>query len=257
MKILALEFSSPQRSVAVVERAPQKEPARSVPRDQERSNGVSSLCSTGGEGRGEEAPPNLRFEAGTPVVASWQAVVGRPDPRVADALGLVEAALQGAPCEREAIECVAVGLGPGSYTGIRAAIALAQGWQLARGVRLLGLSSAACVAAQGQAEGVSGRVEVVIDAQRGEFYLAGYEIDAAGWRQAAPLRLAARAEVQERQRAGSLIIGPEVAKWFPEGRVVFPHAAALGRLAAGRSDFVSGDKLEPIYLRETQFVKSR
>jgi len=48
-------------------------------------------------------------------------------------LRLVERALAEAKVERGQIECVAVGLGPGSYTGIRGAIALAQGWQLARG----------------------------------------------------------------------------------------------------------------------------
>ncbi len=100
--------------------------------------------------------------------------------RSADSLGLTEEALRKGQVEREEIECVAVGIGPGSYTGIRAAIALAQGWQLARGVRLLAISSAECLAAQGQAEGLLGRVEVVIDAQRNEFYLAGYDISAGG-----------------------------------------------------------------------------
>ena len=84
--------------------------------------------------------------------------------------------LREAGLEREQIEVIAVGLGPGSYTGIRVAISIAQGWQLARGVKLLGVSSAECLAAQAQAEKIFGRVNVVIDAQRNEFYLAAYEI---------------------------------------------------------------------------------
>ena len=86
--------------------------------------------------------------------------------RSTNALGLVEEALRQAQLERAQIECLAVGLGPGSYNGIRLAIALAQGWQLARPVKLLGISSAECLAAQAQAEGIFGRVQVVIDAQR-------------------------------------------------------------------------------------------
>jgi len=35
-----------------------------------------------------------------------------------------------------------------------------------------------------------------------------------------------------------------------------PTAAMLARLAAERSDFIAGEKLEPIYLRETSFVKA-
>ena len=66
-----------------------------------------------------------------------------------------------AKVERREIECIVVGLGPGSYTGIRGAIALAQGWQLASGVKLLGVSSVEGIAAQAQAEGIHGCVDVL------------------------------------------------------------------------------------------------
>ena len=210
MTILALEFSSPQRSVAVL-----------------RTGGAAiaaEAVETGGRGT--------------------------------NAFRMIEQALAEAKIEREQIDALAVGLGPGSYTGIRAAIALAQGWQLARGVKLLGISSADCVAAQAQTDGIIGRTSVVIDAQRGEFYLAGYEINAGQLREITPLRLAALADVREREKAGDVLIGPEVTRWFPDGRVVFPRAATLGNLALTRTNFVLGEKLEPIYLREAQFVKA-
>ena len=120
------------------------------------------------------------------------------------------------------------------------AIALAQGWQLARPVKLLGISTAECLAAQAQAEGIFGRVQVVIDAQRGEFYLAGYDLSPEARRETEPLRLAGLPEVQARQQAGGILIGPEVTKWFPGGRVLYPRAATLGGLARGRTDFVAG-----------------
>src|ERR1700687_2757716 len=69
------------------------------------------------------------------------------------ALALVEDAFQLGQLSRDEIEIIAVGLGPGSYTGIRAAIALAQGWQLGNPVRLLGIGSATCLAAQAQTRG--------------------------------------------------------------------------------------------------------
>jgi tRNA threonylcarbamoyl adenosine modification protein YeaZ len=171
-------------------------------------------------------------------------------------LGLVEDALRQAQLDRAQIECLAIGLGPGSYNGMRLAIALAQGWQLARPVKLLGISSAECLAAQAQAEGIFGRVEIVIDAQRNELYLAGYDLGPQARREIEPLRLATLAEAQARQQAGATLIGPEVAKWFPAGRVLFPRAATLGQLARDRTDFVAGERMEPIYLRETRFVKA-
>jgi tRNA threonylcarbamoyl adenosine modification protein YeaZ len=213
MRILALEFSSPQRSVAV-----------------------------------------LRGQADTGLVCQSEAI--EAGARSTNALGLVEEALRQAQLEREQVECLAVGLGPGSYNGIRLAIALAQGWQLARRVKLLGISSAECLAAQAQAEGIFGRVHVVIDAQRNEFYLATYDLSREARLEIEPLRLVARTEVDARQQTGSVLIGPEVTNWFPGSRVLFPHAATLGRLAQGRNAYVPGEKLEPIYLRETRFVKA-
>jgi len=216
MTILALEFSSGQRSVAVVRRG---------------ADAVSFIASEAVE-------------------------TGAGGTR---AFGMIEDALREAGLEREQIEVLAIGLGPGSYTGIRVALSVAQGWQLASrtgGVKLLGISSADCVAAQAQAEKISGRVHAVIDAQRNEFYLAAYEISAAGWKEIEPLRIVTRAEVESRSGANERLIGPEVTRWFPNGRVVFPRAAMLGQLALSRSDFMAGDKLEPIYLRETNFVKA-
>jgi tRNA threonylcarbamoyl adenosine modification protein YeaZ len=215
MKILAIELSSTQHSVALVQAG----------------------------GASPHAPEALAEVVETGV-------------RSTRALGLIEEALRVAQLDREQVECLAIGLGPGSYTGIRAAIALAQGWQLARGVKLLGISSAECLAAQAHADGVLGRLHVVIDAQRNEFYLATYEVSAETWRPLEPLRLATLDDVRARVQAGGTLVGPEVAEFFSGSRVIFPRAATLGRLAWGRTDFVAGEEMVPIYLRQTQFVKA-
>src|ERR1043165_2902603 len=94
MKILAIEFSSSQRSVAVLD---------------------------GTEVRG------AAMETAT---------------RETHAFQFISRALADAGWDRKEIECIAVGLGPGSYTGIRSAIAIAQGWQFASGdkVKVLGIN---------------------------------------------------------------------------------------------------------------------
>lgn len=177
--------------------------------------------------------------------------------RATPAFELIARALADARLEREEIECLAIGAGPGSYTGIRFAIALAQGWQLARpAVKLLGISSTDCLAARARQRGWFGRVNVVIDAQRGELYLARYEIGEAGFKLVEPLKLATVEEAKTRAQSGEAMVGPEADRWFENGRVLFPSAAFLGRLASQRQDFVAGDKLEPIYLRETNFIKA-
>jgi len=170
--------------------------------------------------------------------------------RGTNVFALVEKVLADAKILREEIEVLAVGLGPGSYTGIRAAIAVAQGWQLARGVKVLGVNSAEALAAQAQAEKIFGRVNVAIDAQRGEFYLATWEISATAQREVASLKIVPAAELQARLAAGEICVGPEMKT------VLLPAAAMVAQLAAGRSDFIAGEKLEPVYLRETTFVKA-
>jgi tRNA threonylcarbamoyladenosine biosynthesis protein TsaB len=210
MTILALEFSSPQRSVAVLRTDCPAATAEAV--------------ETGGQGT--------------------------------KAFGMVEQVLAEAKIEREQIDVVAVGLGPGSYTGVRAAISLAQGLQLARAVKLLGVSSAECLVEQARMEKILGRVNVVIDAQRNEFYLAAYEVIPDGWRETRLLNILSLAEVQSLAGTDGTLIGPEVTRWFPGGRNIFPRAAALAGLAARRGNFVPGENLEPIYLRETNFVKA-
>jgi tRNA threonylcarbamoyladenosine biosynthesis protein TsaB len=218
MTILALEFSSARRSAAVL--------------DWRKGSG-SPLPSPAGLAEAVETGPG-----GT------------------NAFGLIENVLAGAGLTREQIEVIAVGLGPGSYTGIRVALSVAQGWQLARGVKLVGVSSAECLAAQAQVEKIWGRVNVVIDAQRNEFYLASYEISAGGFLEVQPLRIVPLAQLKPLTGADEIRVGPEATRWSPEGRNLFPSATTLGRLAAGRNDFVRGDQLTPIYLRETMFVKA-
>src|ERR1700683_2562764 len=116
------------------------------------------------------------------------------------ALSLVEEALRQARCEREEIETIAVGLGPGSYTGIRGAIALAQGWQLGRGVNVIGVSSVECLAAGAEEEKIYGPLNIIVDAQRSEYYLARYDISPGAWREGEALRLASLAEIEELAR---------------------------------------------------------
>jgi len=170
--------------------------------------------------------------------------------RTTNALGLIEKVLADGKVSREEIEVIAVGLGPGSYTGIRAAIAVAQGWQLARGVKLLGEASTEAIAAQAQAEKLFGHVNILIDAQRGEFYLSEWEISADNRKETGALRIVTATEIKERVAAGKILAGPTAEN------VVFPSAAMVAQSANRRQDFVPGEQLQPIYLRETAFVKA-
>ena len=171
--------------------------------------------------------------------------------RGTNAFALIEKVLVDANVSRDKIEAIVVGLGPGSYTGIRAGIAIAQGWHLATGVKLLGVSSMAALAVQAQADKIFGRVNVVIDAQRGEFYLATWELGENCRTQTVSLKIVAGATVEAMRMAGEICVGPQEAN-----RILFPSAAMMAQLAVDGAYRIPGETLEPIYLRETAFVKA-
>ncbi|HEX7653513.1 MAG TPA: tRNA (adenosine(37)-N6)-threonylcarbamoyltransferase complex dimerization subunit type 1 TsaB [Verrucomicrobiae bacterium] len=176
--------------------------------------------------------------------------VQQTDSRATDALGLIDQALESASLTRSAVEVVVIGLGPGSYTGIRAAIAVAQGWQLATGVKLLGIKSLDAMVAASRAAGRQGRIHFAIDAQRGEFYLTTLDFGPAGPQEVTSLRIVPASEIDRLGQMGEICVGPEQVP--PE----YPSAAVLALLAGNRHDFVRGEDLEPIYLRETSFIKA-
>lgn len=169
-------------------------------------------------------------------------------------LTMIEQVLAAAEWRREYVEAIALGIGPGSYAGIRSAIAIAQGWQLAREVRLIPISSIDCLAARLQLNHFNGSARLLIDAQRGEFYRAGYEISESLWRQTTPLEIITRATLEAEIEVPTF--GPDLEKHNARCSPLFPDAAALAMIAAGRDDSVSGELIEPIYHRLSQFAKS-
>jgi tRNA threonylcarbamoyl adenosine modification protein YeaZ len=215
MKILGIEFSSAQRSVAVLDTA----------------------------------------GATPPLLAAAAAIAGEPT----RPFTLIDTVLAEAGWDRDAIQCLAIGVGPGSYTGIRMAIAIAQGWQLARDIPTHGATAPSCLAYQLHQSGHRGRVHIAIDAQRLEFYLAEFDLTGAGARESGALRLASRQEIDGVLTAGGRVAGPGLRRWFPDALDLSPDAASVCRLTAATLDAggpIPAEELEAIYLREISYVKA-
>jgi len=165
-------------------------------------------------------------------------------------LTLIDEALKYANLDPAAIETLALGTGPGSYTGIRSAIATAQGWQLARDINLLAISSAEVLAATARANGQRGETNFIIDAQRHEYYHTTWNLTEETQTETTPLHIIGVVEACELEA-----FGPD-ATGFPYCEPLFPYAAILAQLAAERTDFQPGETIEPNYLRPTEFTKA-
>jgi tRNA threonylcarbamoyladenosine biosynthesis protein TsaB len=174
------------------------------------------------------------------------------DFRKTSGMKLIQRALQSAHLQPADIGKIAVGLGPGSYTGIRSAIAIAQGWQLARTLELLGISSMEVLAMDAAKTLDSAEITLAIDAQRHELYTARYDLASTPPRCVQALALTPAAALPQ----SGIIAGPEASKWRASALNLLPRADTLAELAAEVPAHLPGEKLEPIYLREITFTKA-
>jgi len=107
---------------------------------------------------------------------------------------LIEQALAEAGWSARQLDRVAVGTGPGSFTGLRVGIALAQGISEGLEIPLVGVGSLEAMA-RAVLDSLNSTSVPVLDARRGELFFAAYSRDG---RELLPAQLAESAAVVER-----------------------------------------------------------
>jgi tRNA threonylcarbamoyladenosine biosynthesis protein TsaB len=164
---------------------------------------------------------------------------------------------------RTQLDAIAVGRGPGAFTGVRLAVALAQGMALALDRPVLPVSTLAALAYPARSAGSD--VLAAIDARMGEVYLGWFHSDEQrGVVAVGPEWMAAPGAVDI---DAARVIGVGTGFGASEGALAealigrlglcdplaLPHAADLARLAAlawERGEAIAADRLEPAYLRD-------
>ncbi len=170
--------------------------------------------------------------------------------------GLVDEAFAQAGWTKDQIERVAVGVGPGAFTGIRVGLSLAQGLMLGLGVDGVGVGSLRALSVGLSAEDARLRV-ILRDARREEFFLAAY--DAAGREVVAPHAIpqAGAADIVRAQFVGQeyVVLGTEIdgLPCLVGEATTEPDARGVGRLGVGLDPRV--DLVEPHYVRGPNVVK--
>lgn len=166
----------------------------------------------------------------------------------------------------DTLDAIAFGQGPGAFTGLRTACAVAQGLALGTSRPVIALDSLLLVAeaAWPAADAVSdGSVAVVVDARMGEVYAARYARTADGWSTVEPPRLASPAAVAEAWQAdpprawagsGLALMAPAVPA-AAAGTALSDEARAgallrLARAAWRRGETVLPDAAWPVYVRD-------
>lgn len=161
----------------------------------------------------------------------------------------VDAALRDAGRRIADVDRIVCGAGPGSFTSLRIAASIAKGIAVGRAVPLYPVSSLALIVAGNVTDGPRGarRYLAVLDALRGESYVAEFEHDAGAVRPVGGMRLVANGEVQTLASASgdARLVGPDQPdQWHPHARGTSLMLDAI--VGDGPADLASW---EPVYGR--------
>lgn len=172
----------------------------------------------------------------------------------------IERVLADAGHPARALDLVAVGTGPGSFTGLRIGVSAARALAYATGADLLGVPSCDAWAATVPTRG--SRLAVLLDSRARRVHLALYEPDAeTGWSRVEGPELLAAEVARTRLADDVLVVGdgpdahPHVFRGLARVEPVdAPDAAEVGRLALLRALRGERDRIDavvPLYLTRT------
>jgi tRNA threonylcarbamoyladenosine biosynthesis protein TsaB len=189
--------------------------------------------------------------------------IATPREQTEQLLRLIDESLVAAGIELGALDGIAFGRGPGSFTGMRLATAIAQGLALASGVPLFPVSSLQCLAQTAWRTQRAARSLVCVDARMGEVYWAAFAAAGGVVNAVSDERLGLPGDVVAPERPWTAVgdgfasYRETLAEHIGRAESVLPElkpaaedlfAQAVLDLAAGRA--VTPGEALPVYLRE-------
>ncbi len=178
--------------------------------------------------------------------------------RAETVLDLLRALCADIRCDLGAIDAIAFGRGPGSFTGLRVAAAVAQGLAYARRLPVVPVSSLAALAQEAPGQ----QVLAALDARRDEVYYGFYRREATGLVQACGAEQVAAPEQVVCPAGTDCAVGSGIdhyldrfGKTLPKSRIFgcSPTARAVLALAEDayeRGAFVQACAAVPVYVRD-------
>jgi tRNA threonylcarbamoyladenosine biosynthesis protein TsaB len=230
------------------------------------------------------AKPVLALDTGTPVASlalfARGEIVGETSHRTkshcADLPLAVADLLRGASLTNRDLGALAVGIGPGSFTGLRVGLSYAKGVVMALGCAIVAVSTLDAIALEAlenacdKAE-IGGTICVTVDARKGEVYRALYRIVSDGLEKRSVDSVIPIGRLGSELGENPILVGDATANdaailMADKGqRAVVVDRQSIGRrarmealigaarLATGQVDRVHG--LEPLYVRPPDAVK--
>ncbi|MBA6264863.1 tRNA (adenosine(37)-N6)-threonylcarbamoyltransferase complex dimerization subunit type 1 TsaB [Colwellia sp. Bg11-12] len=186
-------------------------------------------------------------------------------------LPMIDRLLKKADIKLAQLDGLIFGQGPGSFTGVRIGVGVAQGLAFAADLKVVGVSTLQAMAQK--AYRLHQQVEVIatIDARMSEVYAGYYQLNAQGIMEAAlndtvlpPAKLAEYLSgcLTENQQVYGVGTGWDAYKTQLEAlkinagtpEIIFPHAEELldiGQYYFSKGMAVSAENAQPVYVRDT------
>ncbi|MDR7335569.1 tRNA (adenosine(37)-N6)-threonylcarbamoyltransferase complex dimerization subunit type 1 TsaB [Roseateles asaccharophilus] len=172
----------------------------------------------------------------------------------------IKALLADAGLKLADVDAIAYGQGPGAFTGLRTACAVAQGLAFGLDKPVLAIDSLMLVAEDARAQGAGDDVWVAMDARIGEIYAAHYRWTDGGWQVDGAPALYAPAALAAHWGQPVAVAGTALTE-YADALGSLPHAwpqtrsraAALGALALAawqRGEARDAAEAVPVYVRD-------
>lgn len=172
----------------------------------------------------------------------------------------VKALLAGAGVAMADLDAIAFGQGPGAFTGLRTACAVAQGLAFGLAKPVLAIDSLMLVAEDARAQGAGDEVWVAMDARIGEIYAARYRWADGAWAVVEAPALYAPEALAGHWGQPAAVAGTALTEYAAALNVTAPawpqarsRAAALGALALAawqRGETRDAAEALPVYVRD-------
>lgn len=182
-------------------------------------------------------------------------------------LPMIDEVLNEANVKLSQLDGLVFGRGPGSFTGVRIGIGVAQGLAYSANLQVVGVSTLQAMAQQAYQEQNTDSVLAGIDARMSEIYLGQFKLDDNGVMAFDSEEVVIKPELAAQRLAIESPLYTVGTAWQAyetelaplrvnqgEPVIVFPHAKymlKIGQLGFESGKQVSADQAQPVYVRDT------